>query len=305
MTAPERKSPHMPTARTAKEDDLHHFPIPIHVTKRGSVLELDEDPDPAVSEYLLLRAPDGLLVLVPPPADDEGDAGQRPQLAPGKRWSREEKDELLGDAFRRLEGVIEPTAWTASRTPFRSLIEDCERVAADPLVGARIVDHLAKKSAVRSAAEMLFTIIAMSARARWQDAPQHVRGTAARGWFLGRWIPTFLIIDGPLGRFLNGRGTPLPGPGATPSLDAARRFLDEAIFKAVRNGFAHWCFDWEVVGRESFIVVHDRERTSPSEVRLHQRQADAFHIVAFSIIEAVYDSLLKAKSGEPSLRGRA
>jgi hypothetical protein len=50
--------------------------------------------------------------------------------------------------------------------------------------------------------DLLFTSIAMSARADWQSAPISMRGVAARGWFLGRWIPTFLVLDGPILRFL-------------------------------------------------------------------------------------------------------
>jgi hypothetical protein len=139
---------------------------------------------------------------------------------------------------------------------------------------------------------MLFTIMAMAARARWQDAPEPSRGIAARGWFLSRWFPTFLIIDGPLGRFLNGKKSPLPAPGSAIHLDGARQFLDCDVFKTVRNGFAHWAFDWEVEGRDSYVVVHDRSREPPA-VKLHLSQADAFHIVAFSIVEIVHDHFIR------------
>jgi len=59
--------------------------------------------------------------------------------------------------------------------------------------------------------ETLLSYLAMSANAKWQDTPTPavVRSLAQRGWYLGRWLPTFLIIDGQLGRFLKDYKSPL------------------------------------------------------------------------------------------------
>lgn len=118
---------------------------------------------------------------------------------------------------------------------------------------------------------MLFTSIAMAARARWDDAPEVFKPVVARGWFLGRWIPTFLIIDGPFGRFMTADDSPLKAhydPDYA-LLTAAKYFLGERTFKLIRNGFAHWSFDWEVVGKDSFVVAYDSERDLPI-AKLHQ-----------------------------------
>jgi len=143
---------------------------------------------------------------------------------------------------------------------------------------------------------MLFTCISMAARARWQDVPDEMKAITARGWFLGRWIPTFLIIDGPIGRFMTGEDSPLKIHFGveTPVLTAAKEFLIERTFKLLRNGFAHWGFDWEVVANESFVVAYDWERDLPI-AKLHQSEADAYHIVAFAIVEVLHDSMFRGR----------
>jgi len=131
---------------------------------------------------------------------------------------------------------------------------------ADEGFGQALRGYLASHAAVRRAFEMFFTFIAMAARAKWQDAPEQFRGVAARGWFLGRWIPTFLIIDGPVGRFVLSNDSPLAVPvasGSSPLLGSARAFLNDRTFRLLRNGFAHWAFDWDVVGPESYVVAYD------------------------------------------------
>jgi len=147
---------------------------------------------------------------------------------------------------------------------------------------------------------MFFTYIAMSARANWENVPPAIRPITARGWFLGRWLPTFLVIDGPIGRFLNSRESPLSQtlPVASPMLDAARDFLRNKEFYTLRNGFAHWGFDWEVVGDESYVVAYNWENDLPI-MKLHQKEADAYHIITFAIIEILNITMINPKSGRP------
>lgn len=87
----------------------------------------------------------------------------------------------------------------------------------DPGFAKRLEVYLRTHTGLRRAVNMLFTFIAMSARARGQETPVASRAVAARGWFLGRWVPTFLIVDGPIGRFVCSDDSPLKpslGPGA-------------------------------------------------------------------------------------------
>lgn len=67
-------------------------------------------------------------------------------------------------------------------------------------------------------------------------------------------------------------------------LASVRAFLNDRTFRLLRNGFAHWAFDWDVVGPDSYVVAYDWERDLPT-AKLHLEEADAFHIVAFAVIE--------------------
>jgi hypothetical protein len=157
---------------------------------------------------------------------------------------------------------------------------------ADPVFAVELRRYLQTHSIVPRAVQMFFTLISLAARARWQDVPEDIRPITARGWFLGRWLPTFLILDGPIGRFLCSDASPLNsqvGPNH-PFLTASREFLNDRLFRLLRNGFTHWGFDWEVVGGESYVVAYDWERDLPT-AKLHQEEADAFHIAAFALIE--------------------
>lgn len=205
-----------------------------------------------------------------------------------KRYTVDEKDAILRDAFRRLEARGFASVWAKHSTPFTALHAECIALMADPAFAAELQTYLRTHSILSRALEMFYTHISMAARARWHQVPEHVKPVAARGWFLGRWIPTFLIIDGPVGRFVCSDTSPLHlylGP-TRPILSAARDFLNDRLFRLLRNGFAHWGFDWEVVGRESYVIAYDWERDLPT-AKLHQAEADAFHIIAFSLVEVL------------------
>ena len=201
----------------------------------------------------------------------------------------ENKDATLRYAFAKLGARTGSSSWSTSATPYSALRNECLDLAMDPAFATGLRDYLANHAAVRRAFEMFFTIIAMAARAQWHDAPEHFRGIVARGWFLVRWIPTFLIIDGPVGRFIVGDDSPiasrLAGDGS-PMLASVRSFLNDRTFRLLRNGFAHWAFDWEVVGPDQYVVAYDYERDLPT-AKLHLEEADAYHIVAYAVIEVL------------------
>lgn len=206
-----------------------------------------------------------------------------------------EKDLILRDALSVLKMRGIASAWCSAAQPFTSLYAECAQLMSDPGFRRDLASFLRVHTTFPRAVQMLFTSVAMAARAQWQDAPEAYRPVAARGWFLGRWIPTFLIIDGPFGRFMMGEDSPLVaryGPDY-PLLTAAKDFLGERTFRLIRNGFAHWGFDWEVVGKDSFVVAYDWERDLPV-AKLHQSEADAYHIAAFALVEALHGAMLEA-----------
>src|SRR5712692_5100322 len=113
-----------------------------------------------------------------------------------------QKDLILGDAFRQLKARGIGSAWGSAAQPFTELNAECLRLTSDTAFRGELASYFRAHTMVRRAVQMLFTSVAMAARAQWKDAPEAIRPVAARGWFLGRWIPTFLIIDGPIGRFM-------------------------------------------------------------------------------------------------------
>ena len=109
----------------------------------------------------------------------------------------------------------------------------------------------------------------------------------------------FLNIDGPIGRFICKGGSPLfeilkSQYQTYPLLASARDFLNNSLFMKLRHGFAHWAFDWEVVGSESYVVSYDWE-TDILTAKVHQEEADAFHIVAFALIEIIDEVIISRR----------
>ncbi len=216
-----------------------------------------------------------------------------------KSYSPLEKDVILRDAFDKLKARGLSSAWILQSQPFTALHSECERLMDERAFCRALQDYVRVHTTLPRAVQMLFTYISMAARARWQDAPDEIKPVVARGWFLGRWLPTFLIIDGPIGRFMGADDSPFKGLYGSnwPIITAARDFLAERTFRLVRNGFAHWGFDWEVVGQNSYVVAYDWERDLPI-ARLHQSEADAYHIAVFSLVEVLNDVVLSARGDQ-------
>jgi hypothetical protein len=219
-----------------------------------------------------------------------------------KIYSSTEKDEILRNAFNKLVSKGISSKWAISSRPFTEIREESILLMGDSVFRKDLEDYLRSHQILAHALKMFFTQIAMSARANWYDVPEEIRSITARGWFLGRWIPTFLIIDGPIGRFICMGGSPLfeklkNQHKTYPFLASARDFLNNSLFMKLRHGFAHWAFDWEIVGNESYIVSYDW-KTEILTAKLHQEEADAFHIVAFALIEIIDEIIISRRYSE-------
>lgn len=261
------------------------------VTKRGRLLELPWDPHPASDRYTAIEAP-GMLVLFakekigPSFVDDD-------KVVPVPEAVQElDRDSHLRRAFSALSPRIALSPWTSSTQPYSAMITAFEELYSQADVRADVSTYLGQNPSVGSAVEMLFTSIAMSARADWRATPAAVRGVAARGWFLGRWIPTFLVLDGPIMRFLTSQAFRRQ-TGSPVLLRAIRAFFSNGDFMLLRHGFAHGSFSWRTDGSDSEIVAIGR---SPGEdVRVSRAEADAFHIVTFGLVEAVHEVFLEGR----------
>lgn len=258
------------------------------VTKKGRLLELSRDLHLESDRYMAIEAP-GMLVLFAKENDTPPRTGHEP-VAPAVH-SREEpdRDSHLRRAFAALSSRITPSPWTSSNQPYTDMVTTFDDLYSQNDVRVDVSTYLGENPSVGSAVEMLFTSVAMSARADWRAAPVSVRGVVARGWFLGRWVPTFLVLDGPILRFLTSKVFRRQ-TGSPALLRAVRAFFSNRDFMLLRHAFAHWSFSWRTDGSDSEIVALGR---SPGEeVCVSRAEADAFHIITFALVEAVHEVFL-------------
>jgi len=257
-------------------------------TKTASTVEFQRDPHPGTTRYLVVEGP-GLLVLFP----KDGDITRS---APVERVEElgvpgaPDRDAHIKRAFDALASRVRSSAWTTSDTPYTDLTDTLRTLSNDPAVAADVAAYLAANPAVENAVEMLFTAISMSARAQWDAAPTAIRGVVARGWFLGRWLPTFLVLDGPILRFLNGPAF-RRHDGSAPLLRSVRAFFDTRDFMLLRHCLAHWSFSWVVDNDDSAVVGFGKSASGP--VRATRLEADAFHIVTFALVEALDEVFIR------------
>src|SRR5579862_4413488 len=108
-----------------------------------------------------------------------------------------DKDAIIRAALDRLTRLVPANAWRDASEPYTALRAECLLLASDPAFVHDLKRYVADRSILRRSITSFFTHIAMAARAKWDDAPPGIRPIVARGWFLGRWLPTFLVIDGP------------------------------------------------------------------------------------------------------------
>jgi hypothetical protein len=126
---------------------------------------------------------------------------------------------------------------------------------------------------------------------RWQDVPWPGVLVARQGSQIVRWLPTFLIIDGPLGRFLRAADSPLnillrTQHASHPILAQARDLFNHDLFRRVRNGVGHWSFLFEYRNGAERLVCFDWESGQRS-ADVSILEAEALHLASFSIIECL------------------
>lgn len=186
-----------------------------------------------------------------------------------------------------------------------ALTTECRILAENEDVLKNFHLYLSQNPVIQLTVETLLSHLAMTANVRWQDTPDIVHPLSRRGWHISRWLPTFLIIDGPLGRFLSKANSPLnlllKREYATyPVLTQARDTFNHELFRKVRNGVGHWSFFWKEKGGNSHLVIIDSASSKP-DIEVSLLEAEALHLVAFSVIEAL-DEEVFSKSN-PQERG--
>lgn len=214
-------------------------------------------------------------------------------MSEGEPQSHEQVEHLL---FSLLASRGMAAAWLRE-TPRSALAAECRALVADPVFLSTLSAYLTANPVITQSIETVLAQLAFSAGVHWRQAKEILQPLAHRGWHLSRWLPTFLLVDGPLGRLLRQRPSPLAerlqlDHAAYPLLASARDAFNNDLFRKVRNGFAHWSFTWNRVGSSVQIEVFHFE-TGAKEAELSLLEAEALHYLVASVTQVLDEELLR------------
>ncbi|MBL8098813.1 MAG: hypothetical protein JNK81_06500 [Anaerolineales bacterium] len=201
------------------------------------------------------------------------------------------KDSMMKDAFLLLSSRKISSTWLDHEKPYTALEEECKELMRDLKFVSDLRKYLDNKLYISRSVKMLLTYMSMSENSRWQETPEWMHPVTTKGWYLIRWIPTALGIDGPIGRFLLRENSPIyPRLGNNiPLITAAKEFLYNKDFKALRNGLAHWSFDWEISTDNIYIVIY-KEGKDSILTKMSINEVNGFHTITFGLTE-ILDSV--------------
>lgn len=262
-------------------------------TVSGAALTAACRPRPPVTlpDYCVIPAPSDILVLVPV-AQLESRAGELVGPEADALDEGPDKERQIVDAFRRLDGMVRTPIWSAAGTPVVELNRAFRLFGDMPSVRADIAAVLAKDPHTVGSIDTFFNAMLMASRADWRAMPPDIRGAAARGWYIGRWLPTTLMVDGPVYRLLvKSRAFQSVRGDELRYLKAARAFIQDPVVVRFRHALAHWSFEWAVRDDGNHVLCHGHD----GELDLHQMQADAIHIITFEIVWALSQGCLRER----------
>lgn len=189
--------------------------------------------------------------------------------------------------------------WSQERFPYSALESECRSLRSRTAFLDGFLSYLSQNPIIRQTVETLLAQLAMIANTKWQNTPSVVQPLSRRGWHIGRWLPTFLIIDGPLGRLFKDENSPLrlvlqSNYAEFPILSQARDIFNHDAFRLIRNGVGHWAFTWEDGDSGSVIHIFEQRSSTPT-MTVTLMEAEAFHLVSFSTIEVLDHELLNPR----------
>ena len=188
-------------------------------------------------------------------------------------------------------------AWALHESPRTELLVECQRLFSDSEFQLRLTNYLKANPVIVQSIETVLAQLAFSAGIQWQQAQPILHTLARRGQHLARWLPTFLLVDGPLGRLLKQAPSPLAEilksqHSNFPLLSSARDAFNNDLFRKVRNGFAHWSFVWQDIGGSVQIQVFHFE-TGKLEAEISLLEAEALHYLSATVIQSLDKELLQ------------
>lgn len=181
--------------------------------------------------------------------------------------------------------------WARSADPKLGVQAECSSLAHDTTFMSKFETYITANEIIRQSCVSMLAQLALVAGVRWQDTAPILQPLSQRGWHIGRWLPTFLLIDGPLGRLLKDVDSPLTDVLRTryselPLLADTRDAFNNDTFRLVRNGFAHWSFDWIIHGGHQSVRIVDWN-TGEETARLSLLECEALHFLTASAVHAI------------------
>lgn len=200
-----------------------------------------------------------------------------------------ERDELLGMLLPVLAARGVACRWARSTTPYSDLERECRDMVSRSDLALAFAGYLRRNPIVGSSVYTFLAHVSVAANVKPEHIPDNQRVLLPAGTRLARWLPTFLVIDGPLGRFLRASDSPLNTVlrvehATYPTIAQARDTFNCDFFRKVRNGVGHWAIAWDH-GNEQ-LVCFDGE-SGEKTVVISFLEGEALHLASFSVIECL------------------
>lgn len=198
--------------------------------------------------------------------------------------------------------------WAGSADPLSGLRNECLTLAANPQFTSEFKCYIDAHPIIQASCESMLAQLALPAGVRWQDTDPILHPLSRRGWYIGRWLPTFLLISGPLGRLLKDPASPLNKRLLSknprfPFLSEARDAFNDNTFRLLRNGFGHWSFEWIDSGHLSGVEVKIIDWVSGKETtRLSLLECEAFHFLTFCVVRTIDREIFATIKRMPTIR---
>ncbi len=181
--------------------------------------------------------------------------------------------------------------WAVSKDPLDALKAECRMLVGDSQFTDALADYLDAKPIIQASCKSMLAHLAFAAGASWQDTKPILQPLYRPGWHIARWLPTFLLIDGPLGRLFKDPKSPLSRRlrgrnTGFPFLSEARDAFNHDTFRVLRNGFGHWSFEWIDGSPLSEIRIVNWE-SGEETARLSLLECEAFHFMTVSVVRMI------------------
>lgn len=182
------------------------------------------------------------------------------------------------------------SVWASHADPVAGLAKECRSLASDPGFMEGLRGFLVNNPIIEASCESMLAQLAMAAGSRWEATAPVLHPLSRRGWHISRWLPTFLLISGPLGHLLRSNASPLcqrlrGKNSGLPILTDVRDIFNHDDFRLLRNGFGHWSFEWLDTPVPGVAVVE--WETARRSVQLSILECEALHFVTVCAVEAI------------------